>query len=355
MNIRPSRYRDFPGIKEIFAVAFTEEYQRREVDIVRRIEKIRAAYPVVKLLSCFPNPYQHLFTVHVAEETGRIAGLVQMSPRNHYGTRWHIDNIAVHPDFRGQGVAQALLQSVFEYYSQRGGLRYTLEVDASNQAAIKLYEKTGFRRYSTLYYYKLAPKSLAKFRDKDSLTLPPHVRPRVAADKDALWALYEETIPSYIRLVEERSPSDFAMTPVQLALEQVKKSTKRSEALHFVVEDPHRRCLVASIDLYAQHRALPHVVQFILHPAYGDMAEQLLTYALHQAAQISINPVLIGSFESQRAKRDAIQALGFKKVTSDFLMVRDNAESILLPQTAAAEKAKDGFFNPVTLNKHPGG
>lgn len=351
MKIRPARKRDIEGIKQIFELAFREEYQRREVDIVHRINRIKSLYPVVKVLSLFPNPYQHVFTVHVLEEDGRIAAMAQVSPRNQNQTRWHIDNIAVHPDFRGQGLAQAILNGVFDYYISRGALRFTLEVDVSNTAAIKLYEKLGFRRYSTLTYSKLMPKRLARYRELDTLEIPEGLRPRRSEDTQALWELYQAAIPPYIRVVEERNPCDLALNPLQMGAEWLKKSMKRSQAIHLVVEDHHKH-LVASLDIFAQLRALPHVIQMTVHPGHGQLAEPLLRYALYQLATIAINPVLIGCYECQRAKQDAIDALGFKKLTADFLMVRDTLHKLELP-TAQETVSSDGFFKPtVTFDKH---
>ncbi len=331
MKTRQARKRDFEGIKEIFELSFTEEYQQREVDIVRKIEKIESVYPLVKLLSLFPNPYQHLFTVHVAESEGEIAGMAQMSPRNHSQTRWHVDNIAVHPNFRGKGIAQTLLNETFAWYSKRGAMRFTLEVDTSNAPAIKLYEKLAFRRYSSLYYYKMPPRTLAQYREMDSPEVHPGLRERKASDTEAIWELYQSTIPPYIRVVDDRSPADFALTPMQQGTEWLKKSLKRSETIHWVVEDSQRGCLAAHLDMYAQLRNLPHVIQLTLSPGYGDLAEPLLKFALQQLAKVSINPVLIGAYEPQRAKLDAIKSLGFKKLTSDFLMVRDTTNKLILP------------------------
>lgn len=351
MNIRPARYKDFEGIKTIFSLAFHEEYQRREVDIVRRIQKIQSIYPLVKILSCFPNPYQHMFELHVAEWDGKIAGLAQMSSRNHNHTRWHIENIAVHPDFRGKGIAKALLDHVFEYYNQKGALRFTLEVDVDNQPAIQLYEKTGFRKYTTLFYYKMAAKQLASFRDTETVTAPVGLRQRQPDDTDALLALYQEIVPAAIRTVEERQRQDFALNLLEQGKDWLKKTIKRGDTHHWVVEDPQHKHLVASLDILAQYRNLPHVLQLMIHPAYSDLAEPLLKFALHQLAQVSINPVLIGTFEYQQAKREAIKNTGFKKLTSDFLMVRDSLLVLTLPSLSEAHNLEEGFFNPVTYRR----
>ena len=57
----------------------------------------------------------------------------------------HITVLLVHPDYHQQGLGQALLYTMLVRAKQRGLERATLEVRASNQPAIKLYEKFGFQ------------------------------------------------------------------------------------------------------------------------------------------------------------------------------------------------------------------
>jgi ribosomal-protein-alanine N-acetyltransferase len=64
-----------------------------------------------------------------------------------YDQAWHVMNIAVDPPARRGGVAEALLESLFE---RAGSERpYTLEVRTSNTPAIALYERFGFRNVGT--------------------------------------------------------------------------------------------------------------------------------------------------------------------------------------------------------------
>lgn len=56
----------------------------------------------------------------------------------------HITNIAVHKDYRGQGIGERLLQEIFVRARARGARRMTLEVRVSNMVARHLYEKMGF-------------------------------------------------------------------------------------------------------------------------------------------------------------------------------------------------------------------
>ena len=68
-----------------------------------------------------------------------------------------ITNIAVHPDYRRQGIAKKLLESAIREAEKRGLSLLTLEVRQSNTAAISLYEKYGFRRVGARKRYYSNP------------------------------------------------------------------------------------------------------------------------------------------------------------------------------------------------------
>ncbi len=64
---------------------------------------------------------------------------------------WHvkdevqISNIAVHPNYRRRGLAEMVLHSVIEKFKEKGARDFVLEVRPSNQAALSLYKKMGFK------------------------------------------------------------------------------------------------------------------------------------------------------------------------------------------------------------------
>ena len=57
----------------------------------------------------------------------------------------YITNIAVFPEFRRKGVAAALLNKVFDYAKEKRLSFVSLEVRPSNNAAVSLYQKTGYK------------------------------------------------------------------------------------------------------------------------------------------------------------------------------------------------------------------
>ena len=69
----------------------------------------------------------------------------------------HINNIAMRPRFRGQGMGTALMHRVLAEAGQLGARRATLEVRASNQQALSLYTRLGFYVAGTRRNYYTNP------------------------------------------------------------------------------------------------------------------------------------------------------------------------------------------------------
>ena len=70
----------------------------------------------------------------------------------------HINNLAVVPEKRRQGVAAALLERVLSEGARLGTTRTTLEVRRSNEAALKLYEHFGFSVAGVRHGYYTKPE-----------------------------------------------------------------------------------------------------------------------------------------------------------------------------------------------------
>jgi len=69
----------------------------------------------------------------------------------------HINNLALRPRFRGQGLGTRLMQHVLEEAIRIGAARATLEVRASNLSARRLYERLGFQVAATRRNYYTNP------------------------------------------------------------------------------------------------------------------------------------------------------------------------------------------------------
>lgn len=110
-----------PEVAAIEAVCFSEPWSEQ-------------AY----LEACDKEDYLYLVAVddkgHAVGMCGLIIGLFEAE----------VMNVAVHPDYRGQGIAQKLMDALMEAGEARGVKEYTLEVRVSNAGAIHVYEAHGF-------------------------------------------------------------------------------------------------------------------------------------------------------------------------------------------------------------------
>ena len=76
-------------------------------------------------------------------------------------------NVAVHPDFRRKGIAEALVNGLVEHLKTMGSHCLTLEVRASNAPAIALYGKLGFAEIGRRRNYYRNPREDALILRKE--------------------------------------------------------------------------------------------------------------------------------------------------------------------------------------------
>jgi ribosomal-protein-alanine N-acetyltransferase len=98
----------------------------------------------------FPTPWSlAMFVLELSKPSGiclaataggELLGYIVCS---RYDQVWHLMNIAVTPERRRSGIAGQLLRRLVA--DARGELPFTLEVRVSNQGAIAMYERFGFR------------------------------------------------------------------------------------------------------------------------------------------------------------------------------------------------------------------
>ena len=76
-------------------------------------------------------------------------------------------NIAVHPNYRKQGIATALINSLVDALAQQGSHSLMLEVRASNESAISVYRKLDFVDVGRRKNYYRNPKEDALILRKE--------------------------------------------------------------------------------------------------------------------------------------------------------------------------------------------
>ena len=142
---RRMRLDDVAEIFRLERLIFKDSWPKKH--FIREVENTKISYPCVMLLQ------------------EKIVG---------YAVVWyvsrelHINNIAIVPDFRQQGLAGRLLQHIFDKFND--WQTAFLEVRCSNTAAIRLYKKHGFKEAVIRQgYYSDGEDAIVMIRDKDAV------------------------------------------------------------------------------------------------------------------------------------------------------------------------------------------
>jgi ribosomal-protein-alanine N-acetyltransferase len=124
----------------------TIDLRRLEMRDLDRIEEIeRESYPTPWSRSMFAGELAKPSSICLGAFDTESEALVGYLIISRYVDAWHVMNIAVAPSERRRGIAQHLLERLFELTANDSRRGYTLEVRVSNANAIRLYERLGFQ------------------------------------------------------------------------------------------------------------------------------------------------------------------------------------------------------------------
>ena len=139
------------------------EMNAAHISQVAALEKICFADPWSEM--SIASELQNLWAYWLVAVNGdQVAGYI--------GSQSSIDeadvmNVAVHPDYRRQGIAESLIEALVAELKNRSIHSLTLEVRASNAPAIILYEKQGFAQVGCRRNYYRNPKEDALILRKE--------------------------------------------------------------------------------------------------------------------------------------------------------------------------------------------
>ena len=146
-TIRPMEPGDIPTVVAIDRLSFPTPWSASSYAYELKRRNTSLYYVLLRpAAGDTPHPEQgwrrwlHSVT-SLGKQESRVIGYLGLRFRN---SGIHISTIAVHPDWRGNGLGELLLLTALEQSLQMGFGTVTLEVRPSNQAAQRLYRKYGF-------------------------------------------------------------------------------------------------------------------------------------------------------------------------------------------------------------------
>ncbi len=151
------------------------EFRRLELGDLNAIEQIeRRTYPTPWSRSMFAGEIAKPSSICVGAFDSESERLVAFLIIARYVDAWHVMNIAVAPELQRRGIATLLLEHLFELTADDPHRGYTLEVRVSNQAAIRLYERLGFKSRGIRrgYYTDNHEDALIMWKDPMQASVP---------------------------------------------------------------------------------------------------------------------------------------------------------------------------------------
>ncbi len=148
--IRQARETDIDDMARLDRLCFSAPWSRESFRL--EILKNHLAFYLVAELPAAAGPMPSKPAAAEPEKSGQLR--VKAPARGllaGYAGIWaileegHITNVAVHPDHRRAHIGEALVRVLMREAEAAGILRFTLEARVSNEAAIGLYRKLGFR------------------------------------------------------------------------------------------------------------------------------------------------------------------------------------------------------------------
>ena len=90
----------------------------------------------------------------VYEHNDEAIGMCKLVPQPHRNAHTiYLGGVAIHPSYSGKGHGSKMMKDIIEYAGANGYKRIELSTAIHNDAAIKLYEKCGFKREGILEKY----------------------------------------------------------------------------------------------------------------------------------------------------------------------------------------------------------
>lgn len=141
IQIRVANPGDIDAMTQLDAVCFTSPWSRASFEAELTTNRL-AWYLVAEELASEEIDPLGCGPVQDAERpAGKLIGYAGLWAIQDEG---HITNVAVHPEYRRKHLGSILVGTLIDETKNAGLVRFTLEVRASNQAAISLYETFGF-------------------------------------------------------------------------------------------------------------------------------------------------------------------------------------------------------------------
>jgi hypothetical protein len=326
VSVRPFQYRDLDEVARLTAGEAEVEESGNLVDLGRQIQQIRRWYGPLRLLSLFPNPLQHFFCTYVAEQSGRLCGLIQVSPFNRTRSTWRVDRVIVGVLLAGNGeqplsmdVGSQLLRHCFHAIWE--ARTWLIEVNVNDTATLALYRHNGFQTLAKTTYWEIDSEQLQPLAEREPDL--PNLLPVSNADASLLHQLDTVSMPPLVRQVFDRHVIDFKTTLFRSAVNTLKQWISHADVVSGYVFEPQRKAAIGYFRLQlCRNGKYPHSAQLTVHPAYTWLYPELLAQMARVTKELPPQSLQLASADYQPEREEYLEQLGATRIDHTLLMSR---------------------------------
>ncbi len=208
-------------------------------------------------------------------ENNQVVGNATVRRLSIFSRGWMIGNVAVKPEWRGRGIARALMTSCIDLARSRSAEWVSLQVRSDNPIARGLYDSLGFRSIG---------ETVELVRTEPDWPAPParsnvgQLRLAQPHDTNEVFKLAQAAYPDNMRLIEPHYRSQFEVGWDQRLIDFLS-----GESVKFYVIE-HEQAIVGAAWLKVKRRSHNGKLGVWAAPAYrGQVEHTLLDAVLSQA------------------------------------------------------------------------
>ncbi|MBD0334633.1 MAG: GNAT family N-acetyltransferase [Cyanobacteria bacterium Co-bin13] len=326
LTIRPLQYRDLDTVKHWSAEELDAGDPIATEKTLQELERLCRWYGPLKMLSLLPNPVRQSLTVFVAEHSGQLVGLIQVSPFNQGRSTWQVDHIAVNrvalteklpPGF--MDVGSRLLRHCFDKVWE--ARTWIIETDVNNRSALALYRFNGFQPLAQVTYWSLPSDLLQSLTEREPDL--PNLLPVSNADAQLLYQLDTASMPPLVRQVFDHQIQDFKAQPLAALSAGLERWRKHTEVVSAYVFEHQRKAAIGYFKLaISRDGKQPHQADLMVHPAYTWLYPEMLAQMARILQPFPTQALRLASLDYQPEREEYLNQIQAVPEEHSLLMSR---------------------------------
>ncbi|HEY9622330.1 MAG TPA: GNAT family N-acetyltransferase [Crinalium sp.] len=326
ITIRPFQHRDLENIQRLVTEEAQPDPTEETASPSQHWEQVNRWYGILKCLSLFPNPLQHLLSAYVADQGDRLRGVIQVSPFNRTRSTWQVDQVLIDAlqtegdeQLSALEVGSQLLRYCFQAIWE--ARTWLIEVNVNDKDTLALYRHNGFQPLAHMTYWSIAPERLNHLAEREPDL--PNLLPVSNADACLLHQLDTVSMPPLVRQVFDRQPLDFRTSLLGAMVDTVKRRVAHTETASAYVFEPQRKAAIGyyKLDL-CRDGSKPHTAQLTVHPAYTWLYPELMAQMARIVKDYPEQPLQLVSSDYQPEREEYLEQIGAERIEHTLMMSR---------------------------------